>query len=57
MKCFNYKIYKGSELVFKNSINRESKEEALRDLEDVKREYDGTAIKIMEVKSASGWDC
>lgn len=49
MKCFKYKIYKDSKLVFMNYINRESEEEALADLESVKLEHKGTEIKIIEV--------
>lgn len=57
MKCFNYKICKGSKVVLKNSINAESKEEALTKLEDLKKEYDGTEIKIIETAPASEWSC
>lgn len=57
MKCFNYKIYKNSTLVLKNSINAESKEAALKELQAVKDELDGTEIKIIETAPLSNWDC
>ena len=57
MKCFNYKIYKNSTLVLKNSINAESKEAALKELQAVKDELDGTEIKIIETAPLSKWDC
>ena len=57
MKTFNYKILKGSTVVFKNTIHRKTKEEALTDLEELKSEYEGTAIKIVEVKPSSKWSC
>lgn len=57
MKTFNYKIYKGSTVVFMNTIHRNTKEEALKDLEELKEEYEGTEIKIAEVGSISNWKC
>ena len=57
MKTFNYKILKGSSVVFKNTIHRNTKEEALSDLEELKEEYEGTAIRIVEVKPSSEWSC
>ena len=53
MKCFKYKILKGSELVLMNYINSNSKEEALASLEEVKVAYDGTDIKLTEVSSSN----
>lgn len=57
MKTFNYKILKGHEVVFKNTIHRPTKEEALKDLEELKEEYSGTAIRIVEVNPANKWSC
>ena len=57
MKTFNYKILKGSTVVFKNTIHRQTREEALTDLEEVRKEYNGTDIKISEVKPANKWSC
>ena len=57
MRTFNYKILKDSEVVFKNTSHRPTKEEALKDLEELKREYEGTEIKIAEVSSANKWSC
>lgn len=57
MKTFNYKILKGQEVVFKNTIHRPTKEEALKDLEEVKVEHEGTAIKLVEVLPANKWSC
>lgn len=57
MKTFNYKILKGHEVVFKNTIHRPTKEEALVDLEELKAEYEGTEIKIVEVLPANKWSC
>lgn len=57
MKTFNYKILKGHEVVFKNTIHRKTKEEALSDLEELKAEYEGTEIKISEVGSIKNWSC
>lgn len=57
MKCFRYKIYKGSTLVLTNWIRRPTKEEALTDLEEVKVEHEGTEIKLTEVNPASKWSC
>lgn len=57
MKTFNYKILKGHEVVFKNTIHRPTKEEALTDLEELKAEYEGTEIKIVEVLPANKWSC
>lgn len=57
MKTFNYKILKGHEVVFKNTIHRPTKEEALKDLEEVKVEHEGTAIKLVEVLPANKWSC
>ncbi len=57
MRTFNYKILKDSEVVFKNTIHRPTKEEALQDLEELKKEYEGTEIKIAEVSSANKWSC
>lgn len=57
MKTFNYKILKGNEVVFKNTIHRKTKEEALSDLEELKAEYEGTEIKISEVGSIKNWSC
>ena len=57
MKCFKYKIYKDSTLVLTNWINKESKEEALSDLEAVKVEHEGTEIKLTEVNSSDNWSC
>ena len=45
MKCFNYKIYDNGQLILKNSINANSKDEALARL---KEDHDGATIKIME---------
>ena len=57
MKTFNYKILKGHEVVFKNTIHRPTKEEALTDLEELEAEYEGTEIKIVEVLTANKWSC
>lgn len=57
MKTFNYKILKGHEVVFKNTIHRPTKEEALKDLEELKAEYEGTEIRIAEVGSIKNWSC
>ena len=57
MKTFNYRIYKGREVVFMNTIHRPTKEEALKDLEELKQEYNGTDIKISEVAAATKWSC
>lgn len=57
MRTFNYKIYKGSSVVLMNTIHRQTKEEALSDLEKLKEEYEGTEVKIAEVTSANNWSC
>lgn len=57
MKTFNYKILKGSTVVFKNTIHRQTREEALTDLEELKQEYNGTDIKLVEVTPANKWSC
>lgn len=57
MKTFNYKILKGREVVFKNTIHRPTREEALTDLEELKQEYNGTEIKLSEVAPANKWKC
>ena len=57
MKTFNYKILKGSTVVFKNTIHRQTREEALTDLEELKQEYNGTDIKLVEVLPANKWSC
>lgn len=57
MRTFNYKIYKGSSVVLMNTIHRQTKEEALSDLEKLKEEYEGTEVKIAEVSSANNWSC
>lgn len=57
MKTFNYKILKGSTVVFKNTIHRKTREEALTDLEELKQEYNGTDIKLVEVTPANKWSC
>ncbi len=57
LKTFNYRIYKGSEVVYMNTIHRPTKEEALKDIEELKQEYNGTDIKLSEVKPASKWSC
>jgi type II secretory pathway component PulF len=54
MKCFNYKIYDNDQLVLKNSINANSKEEALALLQE---DHDGATIKIIEVTPANNWSC
>lgn len=57
MKTFNYKILNGSTVVFKNTIHSETREGALKKLEEVKQEYNGTDIKLTEVNPASKWSC
>lgn len=57
MKTFNYKILKGSTVIFKNTIHSETKEEALVKLEPVKVEHEGTAIKLVEVNPVNNWSC
>ena len=54
MKCFNYKIYDNGQLILKNSINANSKEEALALLQE---DHDGATIKIIEVTPANNWSC
>ena len=57
MKTFNYKILKGSKVVFKNIIHGRTKEEVLAKLESVKLEYEGTEIKLVEINPSSIWSC
>lgn len=57
MKTFNYKILNGSTVVFKNTIHSKTREGALKKLEEVKQEYNGTDIKLTEVNPASKWSC
>ena len=57
MKTFNYKILKGSTVIFKNTIHGETMEEALVKLEPVKVEHEGTAIKLVEVNPVNNWSC
>lgn len=57
MKVFKYEIYKEHKLVLTNWINTESKEKAIADLQDLKEEYDGTDLKVIEVCPASKWKC
>ena len=57
MKCYNYKIFKGSTVVLKNSINSNSEEEALKELGELKIELEGTEIKITESNPSSKWSC
>lgn len=57
MKTFNYKILKGSTVVFKNTIHSKTREEALAKLESVKAEYEGTEVKLTEVNPSSKWSC
>ena len=54
MKCFKYTIMDGNQAVVINWINRETKEEALRDL---KEDYPDNNIKIIEVYPATNWSC
>lgn len=54
MKCFNYKVYRDDKLIIKNSIHRETREEAYNDLEET---YKGCTIKLVEVSPASAWGC
>ncbi len=54
MKCFNYKIYDTGQLVLKNSINANSKEEALALLQE---DHDGATIKVIETTPAHKWSC
>lgn len=57
MARFRYKIYNGKQLVLTNWIDANSKEEALEELEPLKKEHDGTHIKLMETTPATNWSC
>ena len=57
MKTFNNKILKGSSVILKNTIHRKTREEAIADLEELKKEYNGTDIKLTEITPASKWSC
>ena len=57
MKCFNYKILKGSTVVFKNTIHSSTKEEAIKEIEKVKEEFEGTDFRFYETKPSSKWSC
>ena len=46
MKCFYYEIWDGNELIIKNWIKRNTREDALKDL---KEDYQDANIKIREV--------
>ena len=48
MPRYRYKIYKNNQLVLTNWIDASNKDEALEELEPVKKEYDATHIKVME---------
>lgn len=57
MPRYRYKIYKNNQLVLTNWIDASNKDEALEELEPVKKEYDATHIKVMETTPASQWSC
>lgn len=54
MRCFKYKILDGNNLILTNCINRETKEEAYKDL---KEDYPNNTIKLTEVYPSSAWSC
>ena len=57
MARFRYKIYNGKQLVLTNWIDANSKEEALEELEPLKKEHNGTHIKVLETTPATNWSC
>ena len=55
MPRFRYRIYNGNELVLRNWIDADSKDEALEELEPLRQEHDGTHVKVIETTPTSQW--